>query len=68
MFLQTLAIVAEFEANLNHLRTREGTAKAGVEGRLESSARRCRMPRCPTGRDPAEQEAPPATTARNPLR
>ncbi|WP_433734247.1 recombinase family protein [Nocardia sp. CA-129566] len=28
LFLQTLAMVAEFEANLNHLRTGEGMAKA----------------------------------------
>lgn len=31
LFLQTLAMVAEFEANLNHLRTREGMAKARAE-------------------------------------
>ncbi|MFI6774779.1 recombinase family protein [Nocardia sp. NPDC050412] len=35
MFLQTLAMVAEFEANLNHLRTREGMAKARAKGRLK---------------------------------
>ena len=28
LFLQTLAMVAEFEANLGHLRTREGMARA----------------------------------------
>ena len=33
-FLQTLAMVAEFEANLNHLRTREGMAKARRAGKL----------------------------------
>ncbi|WP_433527705.1 recombinase family protein [Nocardia pseudovaccinii] len=33
--LQTLAMVAEFEANLNHLRTREGMAKARAKGRLK---------------------------------
>ncbi|MDV6278138.1 recombinase family protein [Rhodococcus erythropolis] len=32
LFLQTLAMVAEFEANLNHLRTREGMAKARAKG------------------------------------
>ncbi|WP_324189701.1 recombinase family protein [Nocardia otitidiscaviarum] len=35
LFLQTLAMVAEFEANLNHLRTREGMAKARAKGRLK---------------------------------
>ncbi|WP_281033278.1 recombinase family protein [Nocardia niigatensis] len=35
LFLQTLAMVAEFEANLNHLRTREGMAKARTKGRLK---------------------------------
>ena len=33
LFLQTPAIVAEFEANLNHLRTREGMARARRQGR-----------------------------------
>ena len=35
LFLQTLAMVAEFEANLNHLRSREGMAKARAKGRLK---------------------------------
>ncbi|SDD24834.1 Resolvase, N terminal domain [Rhodococcus tukisamuensis] len=35
LFLQTLAMVAEFEANLNHLRTREGMAKARARGQLK---------------------------------
>jgi DNA invertase Pin-like site-specific DNA recombinase len=35
LFLQTLAMVAEFEANLNHLRTCEGMAKARAKGRLK---------------------------------
>ncbi len=35
MFLQTLGMVAEFEANLNHMRTREGMAKARAKGRLK---------------------------------
>jgi DNA invertase Pin-like site-specific DNA recombinase len=34
LFLQTLAMVAEFEANLSHLRTREGMAKARRQGKL----------------------------------
>jgi DNA invertase Pin-like site-specific DNA recombinase len=34
LFLQTLAMVAEFEANLNHLRTREGMAIAKRKGKL----------------------------------
>ncbi|HKS53072.1 MAG TPA: recombinase family protein [Pseudonocardiaceae bacterium] len=34
LFLQTLAMVAEFEANLGHLRTREGMAKARRQGKL----------------------------------
>lgn len=34
LFLQTLAMVAEFEANLNHLRTREGMTKARRQGKL----------------------------------
>jgi DNA invertase Pin-like site-specific DNA recombinase len=34
LFLQTLAMVAEFEANLNHLRTREGMARARRAGKL----------------------------------
>ncbi|GAB2443458.1 recombinase family protein [Nocardia tengchongensis] len=41
LFLQTLAMVAEFEANLNHLRTREGTAKARAKGRLKGNSRNC---------------------------
>ncbi|MGW3542701.1 recombinase family protein [Nocardia niigatensis] len=40
LFLQTLAMVAEFEANLNHLRTREGMAK----GRLKGNSRNCLSP------------------------
>jgi DNA invertase Pin-like site-specific DNA recombinase len=32
LFLQTLAMVAEFEANIGHLRTREGMAKARRQG------------------------------------
>ncbi|WP_067694387.1 recombinase family protein [Nocardia jejuensis] len=35
LFLQTLAMVAEFEANLNHLRTREGMAWVHANGRLK---------------------------------
>lgn len=35
LFLQTLAMVAEFEANLGHLRTREDMAKARAKGRLK---------------------------------
>ncbi|MGW5386472.1 recombinase family protein [Nocardia sp. NPDC003963] len=35
LFMQTLAMVAEFEANLNHLRTREGMANARAKGRLK---------------------------------
>lgn len=34
LFLQTLAMVAEFEANLGQLRTREGMAKARSKGKL----------------------------------
>jgi DNA invertase Pin-like site-specific DNA recombinase len=34
LFLQTLAMVAEFEANLGYLRTREGMAKARQQGKL----------------------------------
>ena len=34
LFLQTLAMVAEFEANIGHLRTREGMAKARRQGKL----------------------------------
>jgi DNA invertase Pin-like site-specific DNA recombinase len=41
LFLQTLAMVAEFEANLNHLRTREGMAKARAKGRLKGKQRNC---------------------------
>jgi DNA invertase Pin-like site-specific DNA recombinase len=35
LFLQTLAMVAEFEANLGHLRTREGMALARRNGKLK---------------------------------
>ena len=35
LFLQTLAMVAEFEANLGHLRTREGMARARRAGKLK---------------------------------
>src|SRR5699024_10036772 len=35
LFLQTLAMVAEFEANLAHLRTREGMAMAKRNGKLK---------------------------------
>ncbi|MCP9618908.1 recombinase family protein [Nocardia otitidiscaviarum] len=38
LFLQTLAMVTEFEANLNHLRTREDMAKARAKGRLKGKA------------------------------
>jgi len=34
LFLQTLAMVAEFEANLSHLRTREGMATPRRQGKL----------------------------------
>ena len=34
LFLQTLAMVAEVEPNLGHLRTREGMAKARRQGKL----------------------------------
>jgi DNA invertase Pin-like site-specific DNA recombinase len=34
LFLQILAMVAEFEANIGHLRTREGMAKARRQGKL----------------------------------
>jgi DNA invertase Pin-like site-specific DNA recombinase len=54
LFLQTLAMVAEFEANLNHLRTREGMAIAKRKDKLrgkqpklpESAQRSIRVPRC----------------------
>ncbi|GAA3466567.1 recombinase family protein [Nonomuraea roseola] len=35
LFLQTLAMVAEFEANLGHMRTREGMALAKKNGKLK---------------------------------
>ncbi|MFB4268448.1 recombinase family protein [Nonomuraea sp. GTA35] len=35
LFLQTLAMVAEYEANLGHLRTREGMAQAKKNGKLK---------------------------------
>jgi len=35
LFLQTLVMVAEFEANLGHLRTREGMALAKKNGKLK---------------------------------
>jgi DNA invertase Pin-like site-specific DNA recombinase len=35
LFLQTFAMVAEFEANLNHARTREGMAIAKRNGKLK---------------------------------
>ncbi|MER5321719.1 recombinase family protein [Streptosporangium roseum] len=35
LFLQTLAMVAEFEANIGHRRTREGTALAKKNGMLK---------------------------------
>ncbi|MFJ9367983.1 recombinase family protein [Nocardia sp. NPDC101769] len=35
LFPQTLTMVAEFEANLDHLRTREGMARARAKGRLK---------------------------------
>lgn len=34
-------ILTEFQANLNHLRTREGMAKARAKGRLEGNSRNC---------------------------
>lgn len=56
LFLQTLAMVAEFEANLNHLRTREGMAIAkrkgklrGKQPKLPASARRTIRARYATG-------------------
>jgi hypothetical protein len=47
LFLQTLAMVAEFEANLNHLRTREGMVIAkrkGKQPKLPESAQRFHPP------------------------
>lgn len=38
-------MVAEFDANLNHLRTREGMAKAHAKGRLEGNGRNSLWPR-----------------------
>jgi DNA invertase Pin-like site-specific DNA recombinase len=35
LFLQTLAMVAEFEANIGHQRTREGMALAKKNGKLK---------------------------------
>nr|WP_262496195.1 recombinase family protein [Nonomuraea sp. SYSU D8015] len=37
LFLQTLAMVAEFEANLGHMRPREGMALAKKNGRLKGT-------------------------------
>ncbi|MER0447493.1 recombinase family protein [Streptomyces sp. Edi4] len=62
LFLQTLAMVAEFEANLNHLRTREGMAIAKRKGKLNGKQPKLRVSvrrsiRCHTGRtrDPCDK-------------
>lgn len=55
LFLRTLAMVAEFEANLNHMRTREGMAKARAKGRLKGSSRNCLSQR---GNDPPGEPRP----------
>jgi DNA invertase Pin-like site-specific DNA recombinase len=44
LFLQTLAMVAEFEANLGHIRTREGMAKARAKGRLKGKKPKLPLP------------------------
>ncbi|KAB2384824.1 recombinase family protein [Actinomadura montaniterrae] len=48
LFLQTLAMVAELEANLGHLRTREGVALAKKNGKLKGK---------PPGPGPGRREA-----------
>lgn len=48
LFLQTLAMVAEFEANIGHLRTREGIAKARRQGKL-----RGKQPKLPPSAAPS---------------
>ncbi|WP_433358964.1 recombinase family protein [Streptosporangium sp. CA-115845] len=45
LFLQTLAMVAEFEANLGHLRTREGMALAKKNGKLKGKQPKLPEPR-----------------------
>ncbi|MDX3103454.1 recombinase family protein [Nonomuraea angiospora] len=44
LFLQTLAMVAEFEANLGHMRTREGMALAKKNGKLKGKQPKLREP------------------------
>ncbi|MGP4104662.1 recombinase family protein [Nonomuraea sp. KM90] len=44
LLLQALAMVAEFEANLGHLRTREGMALAKKSGKLKASNPSCPAP------------------------
>jgi DNA invertase Pin-like site-specific DNA recombinase len=44
LFLQTLAMVAEFEANLNHLRTREGMAIAKGKGKGKLRGKQPKLP------------------------
>ncbi|MET7338454.1 recombinase family protein [Nonomuraea sp. NPDC005650] len=61
LFLQTLAMVAEFEANLGHLRTREGMALAKKNGKLKG-----KQPKLP---EPADAPSAAATPeARSPWR
>lgn len=79
LFLQTLAMVAEFEANLNHMRTREGMAKARAKGPSRANSRNClsqhakrstaaittptTTPAWPTSPTSTASDAPPSTAS-----
>ncbi|GAA5770786.1 putative transposon Tn552 DNA-invertase bin3 [Streptosporangium roseum] len=64
LFLQTLAMVAEFEANLGHLRTREGMARAKKNGNLKGKQPKLPEPaRHSIRRRYAEGEVSPADLA-----
>jgi hypothetical protein len=66
LFLQTLAMVAEFEANIGHLRTREGMAKHAARASSAANSPNCR-PQPPAPSDAATPTArcPWPTSPRN---
>ncbi|WP_433136424.1 recombinase family protein [Actinomadura nitritigenes] len=59
LFLQTLAIAAEFEANLGHMRTREGMALAKKNGKLKG-----KQPKLPRARGAPSAVATPRARCR----
>ncbi|MFI0420760.1 recombinase family protein [Spongiactinospora sp. 9N601] len=61
LFLQTLAMVAEFEANIGHQRTREGMALAKKNGKLKG-----KQPKLPAPADDPSVAATPKAKSPSP--